>query len=198
MSIIKAFRNEQWKLFKHEDYDISRYIIQISNYGRVKRRKPEEENFVLLKPSYINNFEVIRFPSLTKLTKYGTKTTRNAYIHKVVASLFIDEHVEGKKFVIHLDHDLLNNYVKNLKYVNQKELTAHQLTNPKRIVAEKKKLKNPPYSKLTETKVKLLKRKLNDPNRRTRLKIIARQFGVSEMQLHRIKTGENWGHVTEY
>lgn len=198
MDKIKAFRNEQWKLFKHEDYDISRYIIQISNYGRVKRRKPKEEDFTLLKKSYINNFEVINFPSLTKLNKYGKKTTRSLYIHKVVASLFINENIERKKFVIHLDHDLQNNYVKNLKYVNQKELTAHQLTNPKRIIADREKLKNPPYSKLTETKVKLLKRKLNDPNRRTRLKIIAKQFGVSEMQLHRIKTGENWGHVTEY
>ena len=32
-------------------------------------------------------------------------------------------------------------------------------------------------------------------SRKTRLKIIAKRFGVSEMQLHRIKTGENWGHV---
>lgn len=195
MNTIRPFRNEKWKLFEHDDYDISRYIIKISNYGRIKRRKPEEENFVLLKKSYINNFEVIVFPSLTKLTKYGTKSSRSVYLHKIVAELFIDKSVERKKFVIHLDHDLLNNYVENLKYVNQKELTAHQLTNPKRIEADKNKIK---YSKLTETRVKLLKRKLNDPNRRTRLKILAKQFGVSEMQLHRIKTGENWGHVTEY
>jgi DNA-binding Xre family transcriptional regulator len=49
--------------------------------------------------------------------------------------------------------------------------------------------------KLTEAKVKILKRKLLDPNRKTRIKMLARQFGVSEMQLHRIRTGENWGHV---
>jgi len=30
------------------------------------------------------------------------------------------------------------------------------------------------------------------------LKMIAKQFGISTMQLHRIKTGENWGHVTDY
>ena len=40
-----------------------------------------------------------------------------------------------------------------------------------------------------------LKKKLLDPNRRTRLKVLAKQFGVSEMQLHRIKTGENWGDL---
>jgi hypothetical protein len=27
------------------------------------------------------------------------------------------------------------------------------------------------------------------------LKMLAKQFGISEMQLYRIKSGENWGHV---
>ena len=27
------------------------------------------------------------------------------------------------------------------------------------------------------------------------MRIIAKQFGISEMQLYRIKSGENWGHV---
>jgi len=40
------------------------------------------------------------------------------------------------------------------------------------------------------------KRKLLDPKRKTRMKIMAKQFGVSEMQLYRIKSGENWGHIT--
>jgi hypothetical protein len=43
--------------------------------------------------------------------------------------------------------------------------------------------------------VRRLKKILNDPNRRTRLKIIAKRFGVTTMQLRRIKTGENWSHV---
>jgi hypothetical protein len=49
--------------------------------------------------------------------------------------------------------------------------------------------------KLTETKVMRLKKILLDPNRKTRMKILAKQFGVSEMQLYRIKSGENWGHI---
>jgi hypothetical protein len=43
--------------------------------------------------------------------------------------------------------------------------------------------------------VRLIKKMINDPNRRTRLKIIAKRFGVTTMQLHRIKTGENWSDV---
>jgi predicted DNA binding protein len=49
--------------------------------------------------------------------------------------------------------------------------------------------------KLTETDVRRIKKKIFDPNRKTRLKMIAKQFGISEMQLYRIKSGENWGHV---
>ena len=50
-------------------------------------------------------------------------------------------------------------------------------------------------NKLTSTQVIRIKKMINDPNRKTRLKIIAKQFGISEMQLYRIKSGENWGHI---
>ena len=49
--------------------------------------------------------------------------------------------------------------------------------------------------KLTVTKVMLIKKLLAKPEQRTRLKMIAKQFGVSEMQIRRIKSGENWSHV---
>ena len=49
--------------------------------------------------------------------------------------------------------------------------------------------------KLTSTKVIHLKKLLNDPNRKTRIKMLAKQFGISEMQVHRIKSGENWSHI---
>jgi len=45
------------------------------------------------------------------------------------------------------------------------------------------------------TKVMLIKKILAKPDRKTRLKMIAKQFGVSEMQISRIKSGENWGHI---
>ena len=49
--------------------------------------------------------------------------------------------------------------------------------------------------KLTVVKVMLIKKLLAKPDRKTRLKMIAKQFGVSEMQISRIKSGENWGHI---
>ena len=40
-----------------------------------------------------------------------------------------------------------------------------------------------------------IKKKIWDPVRKTRLKLIASQFDISEMQLYRIKSGENWSHI---
>ena len=50
-------------------------------------------------------------------------------------------------------------------------------------------------AKLDETKVKLIKKILQRDNK-TRLKMIAKRFGISHTQLNRIRSGENWGHVT--
>jgi hypothetical protein len=46
---------------------------------------------------------------------------------------------------------------------------------------------------LTEAQVLRIKKKL--VNGKSTLKVIADQFGITDMQVHRIKTGENWGHV---
>jgi predicted DNA binding protein len=77
-------------------------------------------------------------------------------------------------------------------------MLAHAKASPFVIEAKKKLIEHKIKSdgnKLTVTEVMRLKKKLLDPNRKTRLKIIAKKFGVSEMTLHRIKTGENWGHI---
>ena len=77
-------------------------------------------------------------------------------------------------------------------------MLEHSKTSPYVIEAKKKLIEHRIKSngtKLIETQVIWLKKKLLDPNRKTRLKIFAKKFGVSEMTLHRIKSGENWGHI---
>ena len=104
-------------------------------------------------------------------------------MHKILAQHFLEQN-DGV-YVIHLDYDKLNNHIDNLKWVTKREKEIHQFSNPS--------YKRP--AKLSENDVRRIKKMLNDPNRRTRLKMIAKRFGVSTMQLQRIKTGENWGHV---
>ena len=182
--MIKGFRNEVWKLFTLKDCDTEYEAIYISNYGRVKRKKPNQEEFKLSKFVIANNFKMFFFNR-----KSGKPTS--FYVHRAVALLFI-ANPEDKKFVIHKDHDLKNNTAENLMWLDRSELVKHQLTNPKRIA------KLGANAKLNVGRVKIIKRKIFDPNRKTRMKIIAKEFGISTMQLYRIKSGENWGHVTDY
>ncbi|PCE66623.1 HNH endonuclease [Sediminicola luteus] len=183
--MIKSYWNEEWKPILFDEKISKHEKFKISNYGRVLNCKIDPDENTLAKPSYIGGYLKLTVRQVSKKT-----TTR--YVHKLVAQHFIKKDSDEQKYVIHKDYDKTNNHVDNLKWVTRKEKENHQLSNP----AWREAASKVSYSKLTETKVKLIKKKLNDPNRRTRLKMIAKQFGISEMQLYRIKTGENWGYVT--
>jgi len=161
----------------------------ISNYGRII--------------SFIDNIKegdqikggVLRgYPTLP-LHPYGKSKTY--YIHKLVAELFIPKDSDDKQYVIHKDYNKSNNYIENLQWVTKSEMFAHQQSNPLVLEAREKQKgrKTQQGHKLSATQVMLLKKKILDPNRKTRLKLIAKQFGISEMQLYRIKSGENWSHI---
>ncbi|MFC4097334.1 NUMOD4 domain-containing protein [Euzebyella saccharophila] len=181
--MIRSYWNEQWKTVEFDDKILESERYKISSHGRVINCKGEKEE--LAKESFVNGYQVIRL----RLKQQRKWTCR--YVHKLVAEHFLEQ--KDAKYVIHLNYKKTDNKVENLKWVSKKEKEEHQFSNPE----YKNKPRKRTYSKLTETKVKLIKRKINDPNRRTRLKMIAKQFGISEMQLYRIKTGENWGSVTE-
>ena len=123
-----------------------------------------------------------------KVKKNEKGKYKTYYLHKLIAQHFLEQN--NGIYVIHLDYDKLNNHIDNLKWVTKREKEIHQFTNP-----SYKKPVNLTSAKLSENDVRRIKKMLNNPNRRTRLKMIAKQFGVSTMQLQRIKTGENWGHI---
>jgi len=184
--MIRDYPNELWKriIFDERFADDEEFIV--SNYGRVVKKKGDFENLVNV--SLLNGYQVI----LVKKIDNGSKRS-SLYLHKLMGQTFLKQDDE-QKFVIHLNYDKLDNRLENLEWTTRREKEIHQFKNP----TYKTRPKVIPTSKLTEVRVRLIKRKLFDPNRRTRLKMIAKQFGVSTMQLHRIKTGENWGHVTDY
>ncbi len=183
--MVKSYRNEKWKYIEFDEGISEHEKFKISNYGRILNCKGKEE--VLVKGSCINGYPTL--PLSQRIT--GKSTSR--YVHKLVAQHFLEKK-EASLYVIHLNYDKKDNRASNLRWATKEEKERHQFSHP-RYKQISKRITN---SKLTEAQVKLLKRKINDPNRKTRLKIIAKQFGISEMQLHRIKTGENWGHISEY
>ncbi len=156
----------------------------------------------------LNTLVEKRTKLIAKRKKNTAKYTRKSYqqvvvlIHKAVAILFLPKPESNQKFVIHKDWSKTNNSADNLQWASQEEVTKHQFSNPK-IELEKfkdqlagiKRKPNTKMGKLKESDVLFIKRKLSKGN--TTLRTLAKRFGVSDMQIHRIKTGENWGHVKE-
>lgn len=177
--------NEKWKNIEFDENISEREIYKVSNFGRIKSFKVDKKNGLLLSLSSVQGYERLKLNQ-----KSNKKTAR--FTHKLVAQAFIPKDNESQEFVIHLDYDKKNNKVINLRWASHEEKEKHRLNNPEYNDPSKRRRGN---SKLTETEVIRIKRMINNPRRKTRLKIIAKQFGISEMQLHRIKTGENWGHV---
>ena len=182
--MIHGFRNEEWKEIEFDSKIASFEKWKISNYGRIINCKGEEEK--LLKYAHVNGYTSIC------LTQEVNRKKTNRFVHKLVGQHFLEKK-EDDLYVIHLDYDKKNNHVDNLKWATKREKELHQFKNPVFIEAVKNKVVR---YKLDEGKVKIIKRKLASTKSKTRLKMIAKQFGVSDMQIHRIKTGENWGHVT--
>ncbi|MDA3953141.1 MAG: HNH endonuclease [Bacteroidales bacterium] len=183
---IKSFWDEEWLDLKFDNL-LEKSKYKISNYGKVMSFYYNERG-VLLKSGGTGKYKTFIIKD-----KFGNKI--RWYIHRLVATLFLEEPTEIQTQVIHIDNNKHNNYYKNLKWASEKEKRVHQdISMPGWQNNGKEGFRA--YSKLTESQVKLIKRKINDPNRKTRMKIIARRYGVSVMQLYRIKSGENWSSVS--
>jgi len=193
------YETESFKELELDDELQLRYAI--SNYGRLVSFTKSIEYGRILNGSITEGYRIFRYR-----IRLGKKKIlyKHRFFHRLVAENFLEKPSEEQTYVLHLDHNLSNDVVTNLKWATKQEMLDHQGTNPKvlkarkisgkRIVAYNKK-RGVVGNKLTSTQVMRIKKLLAKPNRKTRLKIIARRFGISEMQLYRIKTGENWGHI---
>lgn len=185
--MIKNYRHEEWKTL-HKDTWQDRFVYKVSNYGRIISyvKNPEGE--------LLSGGKTAGYLSFVVVLKSGKN--KSYYFHRVIAEMFLDKG-ENDQYVIHKNYVKHENQVSNLEWVTKEKWTLHQYNNPQ--VQEnklKRKLRQATsYSKLTYAQAVILKKKLLDPNRKTRIRVLAKQFGVSEMQLYRIKSGENWGDI---
>lgn len=192
----QSFWNEKWVPIVFEGIQNPPHY-EVSNYGRLRSfqsvtKTPATTEFQLsasntskpIKGSVIQGYRSLNIRSEGK--------TLNRYVHKLVAEHFVNRDQTDQTFVIHLDHDKLNNYYQNLKWVSKAEMIEHNRNNPN--LKNRQIPRQTRNYKLTESKVKIIKKLLlNDKNR---LKMIAKQFGITHTQLNRIRSGENWKHVT--
>lgn len=177
------FWNEKWVAIKFDGVENPpRY--EVSNFGRMKSFQNDPKEGTLINGSTIQGYRSLNI-------RTGGKTI-NRYFHKLVAELFLDREHADQTYVIHLDHDKKNNHFQNLKWVSKEEMIEHNRSSPNILNREiPRRTRN---YKLTESKVKMIKKLLK--NEKNRLKMIAKQFGITHTQLNRIRSGENWKHVT--
>jgi hypothetical protein len=192
MPQIRIYPNEQFKEIEL-DYPL-RLRYAISNRGRFISFLENMEDCRLLKGSLSDGYPVFSF----RIKKDGKSISKCLFLYKLVAHYFIPKQSEEQTYVLHLDHSRNNDDVNNLRWATKAEMLEHWNKSPKVIQARKNLIElnlKADGRKLTTTKVMLIKTILARPEQKTRLKMIAKQFGVSEMQIRRIASGENWRHV---
>jgi NUMOD4 motif/HNH endonuclease len=174
---LRKLEDEVWKQISFTDFK-----YEVSNYGRVRSYCQDSDNGKILNPSQIGGFRVVSL-------KYKNKS-KHFLVHKLVAQAFSPKASNDQTVVIHLDWNKGNNHYSNLQWYTKAD--SYKRMHKRLQEERKKKGKVVTYSKLKLEEVALIKSMLN---RGVKQKLIAKMFCISEMQITRIKRGENWNEV---
>lgn len=183
---------EEWQEFPLGYKSKFRYAI--SNQGQLKSFTDSIGNGQLLKCGTVDGYKIFRYSPY----KDGKRLYKHMLIHKLVATVFLPDKSANEKYVLFLDYNKKNIRIDNLKWATKEEMYQHSNASP---AARQSRVKLAEFNrqrdghKLTTTRVLLIKKILADPNRKTRMKMLAKRFGITEQTIYRIKWGENWGHV---
>src|SRR5690606_10379123 len=124
------------------------------------------------------------------LHRPGNKGT--LYIHREMAKLFLKKPSPKHKYVIHVNYDKTDNKIKNIRWATLEEMIEHQQNSPAKVAYKQVQANRTAGLKLNASQVKKIKETLNNKNRKMTIKQLAEKYGVSEMTMYRIKSGENW------
>lgn len=193
--MIRTLANEKWKKIGL-GYE-SQYNYAISNFGRLVSYEKKIDEGRLLKGGVVEGYKIFRY----KYVERKKIVNKHIFIHRLVAEYFLPKPKKNQEYVLHINYKKPNNEVTNLKWATSEELTLHHKKNPavvkntKALIERNKTQKNKSNYKLSIAKVKEIKKRIFSSARKLTLKQIADQYKISEMQLYRIKSGENWSHV---
>lgn len=174
---LKKIEDEIWLVVPNSD---NRYFV--SNYGRIKSFAFNKTEGMILKCEEIKGFKQVQLNINKARKKY--------YVHKLVAEIWISKPSDKHIYVTHLDGNKKNNQVSNLEWHTKESLIERNREN--RLKSKKIRKKNISNSKLKESDIVLLKSMLRRGVTQSK---IAKMFCISEMQVTRIKRGENWEHI---
>lgn len=186
--MIKKLRGETWKSLIFSGWKQVRYHYAISNWGRLASYKTDlTKDAKSLSGSMTTGYRTLN------LHRPGNKGT--LYIHREIAKIFLKKPSVKHKYVIHLNHNKLDNRFKNLRWATLEQMIRHQQTSPAKIAYKEKQANRKVGLKLNASQVKKIKTILRNGKRNITIKKLAGRYGVSEMTLYRIKSGENWARV---
>lgn len=183
--MIKKIAGEIWKQIEFKGHRLLRKKYAVSNHGQICSFQIDIfKDGKILKGSVTSGYKTI---NLHITTSNGT-----FYTHREVAKLFCTKNSPRQKFVIHKNHNKQDNYYKNLEWATLAESSMHQQNSPSKIAYKERQAQKTKGFKLSLSQVKIIKKQINNPNRRLTYKQMASKYHVSEMTLFRIKSGENW------
>lgn len=186
--MIKKLAGEVWKPLSFSGWRHLRNRYAVSSHGRIASYKKDVlQDGKLLEGSLTTGYRTLN------LHRPGNKGT--LYIHREMARLFLKSPSAKHKYVIHLNHNKLDNRVKNLQWATLEKMISHQQDSPAKIAYKEKQANRTVGLKLKAAQVKKIKNILNSKNRTITIKQLAKSYKVSEMTIYRIKSGENWGRI---
>ena len=185
--MIKKLAGEVWKPLSFSGWRQLRNRYAVSSKGRIASYKEDITDGKLLSGFMTTGYRTL---NLHRPDNKGT-----LYIHREIAKLMVDRKSAAHKYVIHKNHNKLDNDVKNLKWANLEEMMAHQQNSPAKKAYKIKQANKTTGLKLTASQVSKIKATLASKKRTLSIRQLAEKYGVSEMTLYRIKSGENWGRV---
>lgn len=186
--MIKKLTGEAWKPLSFSGWKQLRNRYALSNLGRIASYKKDVLNDgKLLSGSLTTGYRTLN------LHRPGHNGT--LYIHRELAKIFLARPSLHHKYVIHRNHNKLDNGIKNLRWATSEQTIQHQQDSPAKIAYKEKQASRPMGLKLSNVQVKKIKTILHDDKRHITIKQLAKNYHVSEMTMYRIKSGENWSRI---
>jgi transposase len=186
--MIKKQAGESWKSLQFPGWKELRRKYAVSSHGRVASYTSDvTEDGKILNGSLTTGYRSL---NLHRPNSKGT-----IYIHREVAKLFGKKASPKHRYVVHVNHNKLDNRASNLKWATQEEVAKHQQKSPAKIAYKKVQASRTVGLKLNANQVRSIRKTLDDPSRKVTYKRLAEKYGVSEMTLYRIRSGENWKRV---
>src|SRR5688500_5979010 len=174
---------ESWKPLRFSGWKELRYNYAVSDHGRIASVKKEILGGKLLQGSLTTGYRTLN------LHRPGNKGT--LYIHRELARIFLRKKSPSHVYVIHKNHNKLDNRMTTLAWATSRDMIRHQQFSPAKIAYKKKQASRKIGLKLTAVQVKKIKEQLSNRNRRYTIRQLAEKYEVSEMTMYRIKSGEN-------